>query len=154
MDAQAPGLELIDARAGGLDEPGLRARARGWAAAQNAAHVSRSYSFPYALVGWHRDRVGVDIERTVACDERFARSICTPAEAEGAPWGSDDEIISLWSAKEALAKALGDAVRYDPRRLESPARWPAGASGPWRARRLSAPDGFCGWVCWRSRAHH
>ena len=30
-------------------------------------------------------------------------------------------MASLWSGKEALAKALGDALRYDPRRLESPA---------------------------------
>jgi phosphopantetheinyl transferase len=96
--------------------------------------------------------VGVDIERVVACDERFALSICTPDELSvGAP-RRDHEIISLWSSKEALAKALGDARAYDPRRLGSPVYWSDGTSGPWRARELPVPDGYCAWVCWRSQA--
>ena len=126
----------------------VAALANNWSSA--AGGVSRSYCFPYALVAWHGDRVGVDIERIAACDERFARSICTPAEAESAPGRSDQEIVSLWSGKEALAKALGDALRYDPRRLDSPVGWAGGASGPWRARPVPVPGGYCAWVCWRS----
>jgi len=145
-----PELDLLDAAEHGLGEAGLRWLAREWPAARGAAHTSRSYAFPYALVGWNSGPIGVDIERIVPCDERFARSICTPAEAEAMPWTIDRQIISLWSSKEALAKALGDALRYDPRRLESPASWADGASGPWRARAVPAPDGYVAWVCWRS----
>jgi hypothetical protein len=148
-----PSLERLDATEHGLGEAGLRWLAREWPAARGAAHTSRSYSFPYALIGWHAGRIGVDIERIVPCDERFARSICTPAEAEAKPWTADQadqEIISLWCGKEALAKALGDALRYDPRRLESPASWTGGVSGPWTARPVPAPAGYVAWACWRS----
>jgi hypothetical protein len=41
--AGAPEVRVIDARSAGLDEHGLR--------------------YPYALVSWHRGRVGIDIER-------------------------------------------------------------------------------------------
>jgi hypothetical protein len=146
-----PGPEVVLLRAG-RDEPdaSLRLRARRRASELGGVHVSRSYAFPYALVASHPEPVGVDIERIEPCDEQFARSICTPAEAERAPWGTDEEIVSLWSGKEALAKALGDALRYDPRRLDSPIAWAGGASGPWRARRVPVPPGYCAWVCWRT----
>ncbi|HWE10427.1 MAG TPA: hypothetical protein VG325_13820 [Solirubrobacteraceae bacterium] len=58
----------------------------------------------------------------------------------------------MWSSKEALAKALGDALRYDPRRLEAPVAWVNGACGPWRARPVPAPPGHVARVCWRSSA--
>ena len=131
-----PRLALLEGET--LAELKTRARALGAA--------SRSYCLPYALVAWHDGPVGVDIERVVRCDARFAASIATPAERVP---DSDREIISLWSGKEALAKALGDAVDYDPRRLESPAGWRNGVNGAWRAATVPAPDGFCGWVCWR-----
>ena len=114
--------------------------------------MSRSYCHPFALVGWHTGPIGVDVERVVACPEEFGLSISTPAERTAGRWTTDDEIVSLWSSKEALAKALGDALNYDPRRLESPAGWPDGISGPWRAATLRLPDGYCGWVCWRARS--
>jgi phosphopantetheinyl transferase len=123
-----------------LEGPDLKARARAMGGA------SRSYCPPYALVAWHDGPVGVDIERVVPCDAAFAASIATPAERVPR---TDREIISLWSGKEALAKALGDAVDYDPRRLEAPAGWRDGSCGAWRAAALPVPDGYCGWVCWR-----
>jgi hypothetical protein len=129
-------VELIEAHS--LEELQARARAMGG--------DSRSYCPPYALVGFHDGPVGVDIERVVACDARFAESIVAPSER--VPCG-DAEIISVWSSKEALAKALGDAVDYDPRRLESPAGWRNGVSGAWRARALPLPKGYRGWACWR-----
>lgn len=61
----------------------------------------------------------------------------------------DRRITSLWSSKEALAKALGDALDYDPRRLEGPGAWPEGRSGSWRARALEPAGEYVGWVCWR-----
>jgi phosphopantetheinyl transferase len=153
LDAErAPGLELLDARELGLTGRALRTAAGTLQVTHGAVQVSRFYSFPYALVGWHSDRIGVDIERVVECDEQFARSICTPDEAVAQPWRDDARIISLWSSKEALAKALGDAVEYDPRRLESPIGWLNGASGPWRVAELELPRDYRGWVCWRDSA--
>jgi hypothetical protein len=145
----APMVALIDASDDCLDEAALRARARELGAAVGAGAVSRSYCHPYALVGWHAGPIGVDVERVVACPPEFGPSISTPAEHAAAQWTADDELVSLWSSKEALSKALGDALNYDPRRLESPAGWPRGICGPWRAASLQLPDGYCGWVCWR-----
>jgi phosphopantetheinyl transferase len=146
----APPLALIDGTVEGLDEAELRATARDLGVAVGAGAVSRSYCHPYALVGWHSAAIGVDIEAVVPCASGFAESISTPAEYASGRWSTDGELVSLWSSKEALAKALGDAVDYDPRRLPSPAGWPRGVSGSWRAAMLVVPDGYCGWVCWRA----
>src|ERR1700729_1993357 len=143
----APGVALIDASAGGLDEAALRARARNLGEAVGAGTVSRSYCHPYALVGWHTGPIGVDIERVGACPEEFSQAISTPDERASERWTTDRELISLWSSKEALSKALGDALEYDPRRLESPAGWPGGVCGPWRTAALPAPHGHHAWVC-------
>jgi hypothetical protein len=160
-----PLIALLNARALGLaDEAALRGHARVVCAQRRAqgagAHVSRSYSFPLALIAWHTAQVGCDIERIAPCDQAFADSISTPAErapdaravtgAENAA-SRDRRITSLWSSKEALAKALGDALAYDPRRLEGPAGWPEGRAGPWRAHALDVGEGYVGWVCWRAQ---
>src|SRR5579884_29958 len=129
----APRIALIDATLEGLDEAGLRTRARKLGAAVGAGKVSRSYCHPYALIAWHDGPVGVDIERVVACPEELSDAIATPGEKASGRWRSDDELISLWSSKEALSKALGDALDYDPRRLESPAGWRGGVCGRWRS---------------------
>jgi hypothetical protein len=63
--------------------------------------------------------------------------------------GASAELVTaLWSSKEALAKALGDAGDYDPRRLGSPMFWTGGAAGRWRTRRLAVPPGYLAWLCW------
>jgi hypothetical protein len=62
----------------------------------------------------------------------------------------DNYLTSLWASKEALAKALGDAMLYEPSRLGSPQHWPRGQAGPWRAAELAAPAGHVAWLCWRS----
>jgi hypothetical protein len=153
--ARLPQVVLLDARRRGLQDA---AALRGWARATappGARHVSRSYSFPYALVAWHDGPVGIDIERVVPCDTAFSDAIRTPAERAATGSGDDagDRVVtSLWCSKEALAKALGDARRYDPRRLEGPPAWPGGRAGPWRALALHAPAGHVAWVCWRRRA--
>jgi phosphopantetheinyl transferase len=146
-----PQMALIDATLEGLDEAELRTRARNLGAAVGAGKVSRSYCHPYALVAWHDGPIGVDIERFVSCPEEFAQAIATPSEEASGRWVTGDDLISLWSSKEALAKALGDALDYDPRRLESPAGWPDGVCGRWRTATLPAPHGHCAWVCWRTR---
>jgi 4'-phosphopantetheinyl transferase superfamily len=148
----APEVRLLDARAAGLDEPGLRDRARVISATVGAPYVSRSYRHPYALVSWHTGPVGIDLERVEPCDAAFARSICTPAET--IEWATLEDasvyFSSLWCSKEALAKALGDALRYDARRLEAPMLWPAGRAGAWNAARLPMGPGHVAWLCWRS----
>ena len=147
-----PQVDLLDARRTGLDEPELRVWTRAVTARSAETHVSRSYAYPYALVACHGEPVGVDIEPVQPVPTGFLASILTPSERMelGAGDGLDHDArsVSLWSAKEALAKALGDALRYDPRRLESPAAWPAGRCGRWRAMPLNGMDGHVGWVCW------
>ncbi len=146
-----PEVRLLDARRAGLDEAGLLAWARAQTTAARAAFVTRSYRYPYAALAWHSDPVGIDLERVERCDAAFAESICTPAEwAEaGQTADSDGYVTALWSSKEALAKALGDAIRYDPRRLESPMLWPRLRSGPWRCAPITVPADHTGWMCWR-----
>jgi len=150
-----PEVRLLDARSAGLDEAGLRAAARALADAAGELHASRSYRYPYALVSWHAHPVGIDIERVEPCDPSFAASICTPAET--VEWWSvsnpHEYFIALWSSKEALAKALGNALDYDPRRLQAPMLWPEGRAGVWRAADLHATDDHVAWVCWRSSSN-
>jgi hypothetical protein len=76
----APAVKLLDARVAGLDEDELRAWARAETAVLPAPHTSRSYRYPYALVTWHSEPVGVDIERVEPLEETFMESICTPSE--------------------------------------------------------------------------
>jgi 4'-phosphopantetheinyl transferase superfamily len=146
-----PTVWLLDARDPRLDESGLRRWARELVNGAAASYSSRSHRHPYALVACHAAPVGVDIERVEPFDESFFISICTPSErAQRVDLGQlDGYVISLWSSKEALAKALGDAVAYDPRRLGSPMFWPDGRSGSWRAVPLPVPSGHSGWLCWQ-----
>jgi hypothetical protein len=152
---QAPSVQLIDARAIEVpDEEALREYARRLSADAGAPSASRSYCFPFALIASHTAAVGVDIERVERCDRAFADSIRTPAElAAGWPREGDPDrfFTSLWSSKEALSKALGDALAYDPRQLEGPGSWPDGSSGPWRASSLDVGEGgHVAWLCWRA----
>lgn len=137
---------LLDATTCGLDNDGLRAWAR--AITRDTPYSSRSYRYPYALVARHREPVGVDLERRDAVEPAFADLVLTPDERRHV--ANDADLIDWWCSKEALAKALGDPLRYDPRRLDSPIRWPASRSGPWTAIPLLAPAGHAAWLCWLS----
>ena len=156
MTDATPSVQLLDARTAALDQQDLRHRARAISATQCASFATRSYRYPYALIAWHSDRVGIDIERVEACDPSFARSICTPEEQ--IDWAAladpDQHLSSLWSSKEALAKALGDAVSYDPRRLASPIFWSDGRAGCWRASELAVAHGYVAWLVWRDAGQH
>ena len=152
LDAGAPRVWLLDARPADLDEIGLRRWARSQRQPDAETFVTRSYAHPYALVAWHSGPVGIDIERVQACAPGFLESICTPAERWLEPGGrvdADAYAISMWCGKEALSKALGDALAHDPRRLDSPLGWPDGRSGAWHAAELRAPTGYVAWLCWR-----
>lgn len=126
---EAPAVRWFSARTAELDERGLHHWVRAWSKELQAPHVSRSYSYPYAVVAWHTEPVGVDIGRVTAFEA---------------------ERTSVRCSKEALANALGDALEYDARRLEPPTMWADGEAGPWRTIKLDAPLGHVAWVCWRA----
>lgn len=149
--APVPQVRLLDARDVAVDEDGLRIWARALTESVATSRVSRSYAFPYALVAWHDQAVGIDIERVGPCSVEFAQLVCTPSERAHAvsDRALDEHLTSLWSSKEALAKALGDALRYEPSRLGSPMYWPDGRAGAWSAASLRAPTGHFAWLCWR-----
>jgi phosphopantetheinyl transferase len=151
--AGGPQVRMLDGRRAGLDESGLREWARAYVGAQGAPHVTRSYRYPYALVAWHGARVGIDIERIEPYDAAFAQSICMPSET--VDWASasnrDEYLSSMWSSKEAIAKALGDALSYDPRRLEAPMLWTGGQAGAWRSAQLPVVKDHVAWICWWAR---
>ncbi len=91
-------------------------------------------------------RVGVDIE--VVDLSVTAEAVLT--ESESRLDGGPADFCNWWSAKEALAKALGDARKYDPRSLESPALWPTSQQGFWQARPLEVPVGYFAWIVWET----
>jgi hypothetical protein len=148
----APRVLLVDSSAQGMDEAALRAYVRTLSERLGTPHCSRSYSAPLALLASHDAAVGVDIERVQRCEESFAASIQTPAERAAGlePHDPDRHFTALWSSKEALSKALGDPLAYDPRRLEGPGAWPQGRSGPWRVAALDVGAGHVAWACWRA----
>lgn len=149
-----PEVLLLDALASDLDADALRGWARRLSAASGAPFSTRSYRYPYALVSWHHCPVGADIERVGRCDAALADLVCTPDERPRAARSTDPDhyLTSLWSAKEALSKALGNAVWYEPSRLGSPVDWPLGKAGPWRAAQLDVPAGHVAWLCWSTAA--
>lgn len=70
------------------------------------------------------DEVGVDVEelRPLSTADRLARRICTPRElAELLALGAgvrSKAVLRLWTAKEAVLKALGSGIRGSMRSIE------------------------------------
>lgn len=157
LDAGEPGarpeLWRIDVGTAGTGEGDLRARARALSHTLGRRCVSRTYAYPWALVAAYDGPVGVDLERVAPCSPSFASLICAPDERSDPRIATDPDghLTNLWSSKEALAKALGDALAYDPGRLTSPMYWPKGRSGHWQSRALDDVPGHCGWICWTDR---
>jgi len=147
-------ISLAHAGSGAASAERLRAIARAHRPSRLAPFASRSYAPPLALVAWHTTPVGVDLEPVGAADRRFAESICTPTElGMFADALADGRFVtSLWASKEALAKALGDPLAYDPRRLESPLTWIDGGAGGWRAGELQVAPGHVAWLVWSLQA--
>jgi 4'-phosphopantetheinyl transferase superfamily len=126
----------------------LPGAARALSAQSGATCASRSYCAPFAVVAVHRHAVGVDIERVSRWEPRQVASILTPAERAWPLPADDLWATSVWASKEALAKALGQPVAYDPRRLGSPLFWPGGRAGRWQACQFPAPAHHVAWLCW------
>lgn len=70
------------------------------------------------------DEVGVDVEelRPLATTDRLARRICTPRELGDllalGPSPRGGALLRLWTAKEAVLKALGSGIRGSMRSIE------------------------------------
>lgn len=143
--AGGPRVVLLDGRA--LQEP-LPALRRSAQALRPDGFVSRSYAAPLGVVAAHARAVGVDVERVQDLGSPFAASMATPEErAAGLP-SAPEAVTAWWSAKEALAKALGDARAYEPDQLTSPTYWTGAARGRWRYRPLGVETGWVGAVVW------
>jgi hypothetical protein len=153
-ELRAPTVRLLDAGALHLDERQLREAARELSRTSGWVFVARSYCFPYALVVGHSGPVGVDVERVGHCDDAFADLICSGDERRDAERAADFDahVTSLWCSKEALAKGLGDAVRYEPSRLVSPLSWPNGRAGVWISKQIDVDREHVAWLCWRDGA--
>lgn len=146
-DRPVPNVLLVEAHArSGIDE--LRAAARELCARSEVRFASRAYRYPFALVATHQFRVGVDIERFVGFTALDAPAILSPGERARGIEFTDEQVSSIWSGKEALAKALGDALDYEPGRLESPWFWREGRCGRYLAASFSVGDEFGAWVVW------
>ncbi|WP_321874620.1 4'-phosphopantetheinyl transferase family protein [Burkholderia ubonensis] len=128
-----------------------------------------SHAGDHALIAWSAGcRVGVDIER---CDRAtdwrgLTREVCTPGEAAYLDALPDparaDAFMHVWSAKEALLKALGTGIGgglrafavVPPRdaatpavEVVSPAAPAAGVAG-FDAAWLDAAPGYAACVAW------
>lgn len=114
----------------------------------------------FGLVEARGVRIGVDLERAArnVNDAGLARRVCTPREREAL--AALDEtarrlaFLRLWTCKEAMSKATGDALAAPFRHLDV-AREPdlALVAGPppymprdWTLNAVEVPDGFIGTV--------
>jgi 4'-phosphopantetheinyl transferase len=124
----------------------------------NVTHTGDAAMF--GIVERPRMRIGVDLERASRSIDALglARRVCTPRERETLA-ALDDEprrlaFLRLWTCKEAMSKATGDALAAPFRHLDV-AREPdlALVAGPppytpraWTLHSIAVPDGFIGTV--------
>jgi 4'-phosphopantetheinyl transferase len=124
----------------------------------NVTHTGDAAMF--GLVERAGVRIGVDLERASRSLDALglARRVCTPREREMLA-ALDDEprrlaFLRLWTCKEAMSKATGDALGAPFRRLdvtaepslalvEGPAPY---LPGDWALHPVGVPEGFIGTV--------
>lgn len=105
---------------------------------------TRSYSGAFSIEAVSKSRCGIDIEIPEILENEWnmdSKSFDVAILAEGerdkilsSKYASDLNLPTvIWSSKEALAKALGDATRYEPNKLESPIVWANLQHGRWQA---------------------
>jgi len=133
----------------------------GGALCDEFTHRSRSHSGNFTIEIISNVRCGVDLEAARDADESwsiespmFQKAILAHAEYEQVLQSRHVmhpylETL-IWSSKEALSKALGDATNYEPSQLASPLTWPDGKSVKWQALHLDllteAGEMFVVWV--------
>ncbi|WP_354673519.1 4'-phosphopantetheinyl transferase family protein [Cupriavidus alkaliphilus] len=124
---------------------------------QTGLAFSVAHTDGLALLAFARDcRLGVDVERRAggvaggvnAADvPGFGRGIFSVQEAQvlaRARPASAEALLSIWTRKEALLKALGTGLSVDPTAYTTEDDWRRGA-GHWRASRDGIP--MSGWTC-------
>lgn len=108
---------------------------------------SRSYSSDYAVVVFASHRCGIDIELPTPSDPEWSLEsplyqLAVLAKGEkdlvlATEYRNDKDLASvLWSSKEALAKALGNASAYEPTDLYSPITWGIKSPENWKAKHV------------------
>ena len=121
-----------------------------WPQTGLAFSVSRTDGL--ALLAFARDcRLGVDVERRGGGPDMaelpgFGRGIFSAQEAQAlahARPASADALLSIWTRKEALLKALGTGLSVDAGAYTTEDDWRRGA-GHWRASRDGIP--MSGWT--------
>jgi 4'-phosphopantetheinyl transferase len=143
------------------------ARGRPQLAGMPSLDFNISHTHGVALVGIvQRARIGVDVERLdrVINVEGIARKFLTPGERSELAGRDQDamrqRVLTLWTCKEAMSKATGDALSApfasidvddgNPRRLRSgPGLYQAEA---WSLHAASVPAGYVATIAlWRPR---
>ena len=77
-------------------------------------HFNLSHSGDLALIALAPVPVGVDLERDTPLDaQALAQAWFTPAE-QGRLACGDDDFLSLWTAREAVLKAMGTGLSGEP----------------------------------------
>jgi len=129
----------------------------------NLSHAGRDVLFAFA----RGQAVGIDLERSDRrlSIEGIARRFFAPAEAEALERLDEsaryDAFLHLWTAKEAVLKALGEGLQFGLGRLEfrigadatvdALQRIEGDVGGPaeWQLRRLLPWRGLVGALAWR-----
>ena len=146
----------------------LRLYATGHSQTDESWHLpfaSKSHSRGLTVVLQSNHPCGVDLESLdseiepwLFADQRFQDFVLAPGEAQAIKASKYAEhgflATVVWSSKEALAKALGDARKYSPSRLRSPISWESEPVQNWEAEFIEIEfadhSRFCIWVVLRA----
>lgn len=135
----------------GADRHGLRA-GKPYVNAPVGIGITHSADFAVAVCGPHT--VGVDLERSRPMGEHFAQLLAVAAAGGDGPRRRRLEAMPLplrWACKEAVLKAYGFGLRFDPREVELTDWHPDGSytwrTGPRLARYAPRPGG-CRYGAW------
>jgi len=109
-----------------------------------AVALSHSHGWAAAAVQRGSGPLGCDLERIEARSPAFLDEYLASNEREFVEKGPESErplrVTLMWSAKEAVMKALGEGLRLAPASVEvAPATGPVSEAG-WRRFSVSAPD--------------
>jgi 4'-phosphopantetheinyl transferase len=120
-----------------------------------ALSISHSEGWAAAAVCRGTGRLGCDIERIGARSSAFLADYLRPSERAFVAEGHESEhplrATLLWSAKEAVMKALGEGLRLAPASVEIIPVRPAPSDAEWRGFSVSAPlDAACLHGFWRT----
>ena len=108
-----------------------------------ALSISHSEGWAIAAVSHGTDRLGCDLERIEARSRAFLEDYFSAAEQAFVEAGPTDEVARratlLWSAKEAVMKALGQGLRLPPAAVRVVPDPDRSSSAGWRTFAVQAP---------------